>query len=343
MLGRQIGLLGLVLAGCSPEARYQRIVDRVDAGAVQLAVLEPGGGAWHGASGEDGSGEALTTDHVLLVGSNTKSWTAAIVLTLADEGRLDLDDSAAEWVPALDPAVTVRDLLQHTSGMGEYFEHDDMQGSTGEAWTPDQLIALGQDVRDDGPSQDSVYSNTNYIALGLLIEEVTGQRYADALQERVLDPLGMHSAGLVDAGEAPPENCAWGDGGIHGTVTPADPSVGWAAGSGYATAEDLVTFHEGILAGALYSADLVAEQFDAVPADLGFDDPDLVTRYGLGIMFVGIGDQTVIGHLGTLEGFASISLRDADTGAFVAVLSNSSEPADVVQPALKALRVAGKQ
>jgi len=140
-------IAALGLAGCSPEARYQRIVNRVDAPGAQLAVIEPGGDLWFGASGEADVDEAMTTEHGLLIGSNTKVWTAAVVLTLVDEERLALDDSAAAWVPQLDDAITVRDLLQHTSGLGEYFEHEDMSERLGESWTPEALIQLGQEVR----------------------------------------------------------------------------------------------------------------------------------------------------------------------------------------------------
>lgn len=338
---RLLAGVALVCAGCSPEARYQRIVNHVDAPGAQLAVLEPGGGAWFGAGGDADEGEPMTTDHLLLIGSNTKVWTAAAVLSLVDEEVLQLDDSASTWVPALDTEITLRDLLQHTSGLGEYFEHDKMEGHIGDAWAPADLIRLGQEVRDDGPGATATYANTNYIALGLVLEAVTGQPYAAVIQDRVLDPLGLTRSGIYDR-DAPPEGLAMGDGGAYDSVTSADPSVGWAAGSGYATAEELALMYEGILSGALYSDALVQQQREGVSADLGFDDPSLETAYGLGLMIVGVGDQLVIGHLGSVEGFSSMGLRDEETGAFAATLSNTSEVV-VPDPTLKALRIAGRQ
>ncbi len=135
-------LLATALPGCSAEARYQRIVNHTDAPGAQLAVHEPGGGRWFGAGGEADDGVDMTTDHLLLIGSNTKVWTAAVTLSMVDEGLLRLDDTAAAWLPELHEQITIRDLLQHSSGMGEYFEHPSMEGHRGDEWAPETLVAL---------------------------------------------------------------------------------------------------------------------------------------------------------------------------------------------------------
>jgi len=132
-----------------------------------------------------------------------------------------------------------------------------------------------------------------------------------------------------------------GDGGAFGEVTPVDASVGWAAGSGYSTAGELAVFYEAMLAGALYPTALVEEQLSAVEADLGFDEEGLETGYGLGVMFVGIDEQLLTGHLGSVEGFFSAAMRDEDTGALAVVLSNASEQV-VVEPTMRALGVASR-
>src|SRR5688572_7851885 len=119
-------LVFLASAGCNPETRYQRLLDSVDAPGGQLSVIDASGSVWSGSTGVARPDQPMTNENTLFVGSNTKMFIAAVVLQLVDEGRLSLDDSATTWVPQLDPAITVRSLLQHTSGLGEYSDHDVM-------------------------------------------------------------------------------------------------------------------------------------------------------------------------------------------------------------------------
>ncbi len=302
-------------------------------------MIEPDGDVWFGVGGDAAQGEPMTTDHRLLIGSNTKTWTAAVTLMLVDEGELSLDDAASTWVDTLDPAITIRDLLQHTSGLGEYFEHPDMKGHGGDPWAPADLIALGQGVRDDGPGA-SVYSNTNYIALGLVLEAIEEQPYAEVIQTRLFEPLELGDSGVVT--DSFPEDLALGDGGALGVVTPEHPSVGWAAGAGYSTAEDLAEFYRAMLAGELYSDALLQQQLDDVPSDLGFGQPGVTEAYGLGLMMVGVGGQELTGHLGSLTGFHGWGLRDDVSGGLVVVLTNNSEVTSV-GAVLEALAVAAEE
>ncbi|MEM7156314.1 MAG: serine hydrolase domain-containing protein [Myxococcota bacterium] len=327
--------------GAPDESPYPSILETIDTPGAQLAVLEPDGDAWFGVTGVASSGEPMTAEHQLLIGSNTKTWTAAITLMLVDEGAMSLEDSSSTWVTGLDPTITVRDLLQHTSGLGEYFAHPDMQEHTGDAWTPQELITLGRGVRDDGPGP-SVYANTNYIALGLILEGIEQQPFEEVLQARVLDPLGLDDSGLIVDPEAIPPTVAFGDGGAYGVVTPSHPSVGWAAGSGYSTAEDLAEFYRAMLGGELYGDELLALQLDDMPSDLGFGQPGVTEAYGLGLMMLDVGGQSLTGHLGAVPGFHSWGLRDDASGALAVVLTNNSEVTSI--PAvLEALAVASGQ
>jgi len=328
-------------SGGADPSPYQAIVDGIDTPGAQLAIIEPDGDMWFGVGGEAMRGEPMTPEHRLLVGSNTKVWTAAATLMLVDEGALSLDDSASTWVPSLDPAITVRNLLQHTSGLGEFFLHPDMEGNGGEAWAPGDLVALGQEVRDDGPGA-SVYANTNFIALGLILESVEGQPYPEIVQARLLDPLGLESSGIVTDPEMFPDAIAFGDGGFHGVVTPEHPSVGWAAGGGYSTAEDLAEFYRAMLGGELYGDDLLQAQLTSVPSDLGFGQPGVTEAYGLGVMDLDVGGQALTGHLGAVTGFHGWGLRDDASGALAVVLTNNSEVTSV-GPILEALAIASSQ
>ncbi|MCK6529888.1 beta-lactamase family protein [Myxococcota bacterium] len=336
--------LALLASACSAEDRYQIALGHVGSAGAQLAVIESGGVTWSGATGLAGPEAETTGETAFLIGSNTKVVTAAAVLQLVEEGSLALDDPAHPWVPQLREEITVRHLLQHTSGLGEYFDHDAMTADDGaglgQEWTPEELIQLGLEVRDDGPQSRGAYANTNFIALGRVVEAVDGRPYDVAVQARIFEPLGLDRCGVHTAGKPVPGHLAMGEGGDLGVVTRYHPSVGWAAGSAYATATQLARFYEAVFSAELYGEDLVAEQLDGNEADIGFTDEGMETAYGLGVMVIGMDGRTIQGHLGGVDGFIAIGVRDADTGAIAAVTSNSSH-ADVVGPALDALGVAG--
>ncbi|MBX2803179.1 MAG: beta-lactamase family protein [Myxococcales bacterium] len=335
--------LALVLAaGCSPEARYQRTVDRAASPGAQLVVRAPTGSTWAGASGVAEQDTPMTVDHGFLVGSNTKMMTATVILQLVDEGTLSLDDSAAGWVEGLDPAITVRDLLRHTSGLGDYFEADEVADAADQPWSPQTLITYGQQVRDDGPQSTGTYANTNFIAAGLIIESLEGRPLDEVFEERLFAPLGMHDSGLLLTGDPIPGHLAQGDGGEHGQVTRWDASVGWAAGSAYATGTDLLRFLDAVVDGELLSDELHEAQLAPLPTDLGFEEEGVTTAYGLGVMVVQARGQTILGHLGGVDGFTTASFADPDTGARVVLLANGTG-ADVVGPAIRALSIAGSK
>lgn len=334
----------VLLAACTPEGRYQRLLDRVDSPGAQLAVVHPDGERWTGAAGTAGGPGDVRPDTAFLVGSNTKVMTTAIVLQLVDEGALSLDDAAATWVPALGPGISIRDLLQHTSGVGEYFDHDDLATDEARArsWIPDELVSLGLEVRNDGPQRTATYANTNFVAAGLIVESVEERPFGEVLRDRILEPLGMERSGFVDSGEVPPSHVAQGEGGEWGTVTIVDPSTGWAAGSAYASAADLARLYEAIALGELYDPGLLDQQLDFVEADLGFQEEGMETFYGLGMMAVDVRGQRYIGHLGSVEGFSCLGLMDPESTA-VAVLTTNTSDTDFLTAPAKALGIASRQ
>ena len=333
----------LVLGACTPEARYERALKRVDSPGAQLTVTSAAGAPWDGAVGLAAPDDPMTVEHAFLVGSNTKMMTATVVLQLIDEGALALTDPVATWVPSLDPAITVRHVLQHTSGLGDYFEHPtlaaDDEARASEVWAPEALVALGREVRDDGPQATGTYANTNFIVAGLVVEALE-QRPLDAVFDaRLFGPLGMRDSGLLVSGDLTPSHLAMGDGGQHGVLTRYDPSVGWAAGSAYATGADMQRFLGAIMTGELLSDASHEAQHAPIDADLGFEEDGVHTAYGLGVMVVEAQGQTIVGHLGGVDGFTTASFADPDSGAQVVLLSNGTQ-VDVAGPAVRALTVA---
>ena len=187
------GLGSLLAFGCSQKARYQWELDSLDVPGAQMTVIEPDDDVFVGVSGVASADVPVSSSHRFAIGSVTKMFTAATVFSLVDDGALSLEDAAVAFVPGLDERVTVRDLLRHTSGVGEYFLHEDVDElrEQDRVWAPEELLALGMAVGDEGPTEVSQYANTNFIALGLLIEVVDGRPYEEALSARVLEPLGL--------------------------------------------------------------------------------------------------------------------------------------------------------
>ena len=163
-----------------------------------MAILWDDGREWAGASGlrDVNRGQPVTTDTAFALASVSKTLTAAVVLQLVDEGRLSLDDRVAPLLPgyALHPRITVRELLDHTSGLPDYFLNGKidrpLQSEPDAAWTAQDAwdYVLGPRKRFR-PGKVWYYSNTNYLLLGELVEAVTGRPLAKEIRSRLLDPL----------------------------------------------------------------------------------------------------------------------------------------------------------
>ncbi len=311
------------------EAALQRVLDEhfadVSAAAVSLGVRLPDGSWWEGVAGHACSEPA--TDVVVgdrfRLGSITKTWVAAVVLQLVDEGRVDLDASLEDYVAGfdLDPAVTVRACLAHTTGI---FDLTDDPLSVEADFS--QPIAPEEVVRQSlarapvfAPGAGYSYSNTNYFLLGLLIERVTGEPIARVFRERMLDPLGLIDTYLEDA-EPPPDA---GTPHICGNAGPVDVtdlldmSWSWAAGAMVSSSGDLCRW-----ADALWRGDVLPPALrDAMMTPTVLPDGS-AARYGLGTQITRRGGMVVVGHNGQTLGFQSELYIDPASGLCIAVLAN---------------------
>ncbi|MGR4884068.1 serine hydrolase domain-containing protein [Streptomyces sp. LARHCF249] len=308
----------------------QEIVDSGFAG-VQLRVNDPRG-EWVGSAGVRKLGESAKppTDGRFRIGSNTKTFTATLVLQLVAEGKVGLDSPAADFLPGfeLDRRITVRMLLQHTSGLfnytGEYYD----DGTTapgipwqGQEWVdnrfhtyrPEELVrlALSKPARFE-PGTDWSYSNTNYVLARLLVENVGGRPFAEEMQRRILGPLGLSGTAVPDASPEISEPHAHGyytyqDAGQWKTVDVTRGNASWisAAGDMISTTRDLHTFFSALMSGKLLPAPLLAEMRTPHPK-LG---------YGLGL-FVQEAEcgGTLFTHNGGFWGWAALMYSTPDGG-----------------------------
>lgn len=299
-----------------------------------------GARAWAG-SGTDPSGAQPTPDAPIRIGSITKTFSAVVVLSLVADGLIDLDDDAVDHLDRvdLDPRITIRDLLQHSSGLPDSTEVPRFNGILKDdptrSWAPEDILALTSTIDVEfEPGSKSSYSNNNYTVLGVLIEEVTGQPFHEALRARVLDPLGLDGTYLPVA-EDGPEPFGGYEGATFGGTTVTEPitfdftsytTASWAAGGLVSTAPDLHTFISALFEGAIIPPSLVTEM-TANPAN------------GFGIYAPEWDSPTpVLGHDGRTAGAGTFLLHAPETGMTVFTMSNANYL--FVSPATKGVAIA---
>lgn len=252
------------------------------------------------------------------IGSVTKSFVATVVMQLVDEHRLRLDDPIEAHLPGVVPGgadVTVRQLLNHTSGLYDYMSEP---GYSTNRWrgedrfddyAPRQLldVAFAHEPYF-APGTDWRYSNTNYIVVGLLIEELTGADYGDAIRDRILKPLRLRHTSVPGHTPGLPGPHAHGYTEVDGATVDAteqDPSLDWAAGEMIATTADLTRYFEALLAGELTSRRSLAAMLDTVETDTFFE-------YGLGIQRFALPcGVSMYGHSGQLLGYTTYATAKA--------------------------------
>jgi D-alanyl-D-alanine carboxypeptidase len=280
--------------------------------------------------------ERLGADHVFRVGSITKTFVATVVLQLSAEGTLRLDDSLERWLPGLVPnsqAITLRHLLNHTSGIYSYTDDSALIRSLARnpraSWTPTALVGVATAHPPlFAPGTAWSYSNTGYILLGLVVEKATGHPLAEELQRRVFVPLeltrtslpGVHTLAPPFAhGYLPPGN------GLVATprgrpvdVTLWSPSWAWAAGALVSTAADLARFYSALLHGELLAPAQLTELKTTVPIK---GSPD---HYGLGLIHTPLTCATAWGHGGAVPGYTTLAFSTEDGSRQAIVMVNTS-------------------
>jgi D-alanyl-D-alanine carboxypeptidase len=301
-----------------------------------VGVWYPGRGAWTMAAGVSDveTGDPMSLDDHVRIASITKTFVATIVLQLVEEELLSLDDHLADYITGIPNGeeITLRQLLNMTAGIFDYTAAPPV--ANGYAinpllpFTPEQAVdAIRKHDRPDfAPGTDVRYSNSNYILLGMIIEEVTGNRLPDEISQRIITPLGLSHTSFPTTPDLP-EPFAHGYqasmlGGPLRDVTRSNPSVPWAAGAMISTLADLKIWAEALATGALLTPKMQAERLafqrpPSGPQDFG---------YGLGIFEV----DGFIGHNGGIPGYNSWLLQERETGSIIIVVTNLTGTADPI-------------
>ncbi|MFJ6655784.1 serine hydrolase domain-containing protein [Streptomyces sp. NPDC091377] len=299
------------------------------------ATVRDSRGTWRATEGVGHlkTGAPRSADDTYRVGSITKTFVSTVILQLEAEGELSLDDTVDSWLPGLVTGnghdgrkITVRQLLNHTSGVfsytaddafaQEFFLKEGFFKNRFRTYAPQELVARAMEHAPDfAPGTSWNYSNTNYILAGLVIEKVTGRPYGEAVRDRIIDPLDLDDtfvpAGRPTLGErhsrAYSKLALTADGPSY-DVTVFNPSAAGAAGEMVSDSSDLNRFMSALLRGKLLPPEQLKKMKNTVPAP-GVPN----ATYGLGLieqkLSCGI---TVWGHGGGIHGSSTESVTTAD-------------------------------
>ncbi|MEV4095807.1 serine hydrolase domain-containing protein [Streptosporangium saharense] len=288
----------------------------------------------------------LTATDEYRVGSNTKTMVATLVLQLVAEGRLTLSDPVEKWLPGKVPngkAITLRMLLNHTGGLFDYTEDSALRpsivGRERRRWTSAKLLAVG--VKHDplfAPGTKWSYSNTNYAAIGAVLERATGTSLANLVRDRIARPLGLKHTYYAtdstwrgpyahgyeqDAAHMPSEVPVWfrnfAGPRRHGHVDVSGNNPGWggAAGAMVSNAQDWARFSTALMSGKLLPAAQLVQMRATVPIDARQPDGP---GYGLGIQTAATPCGTFWGHDGGIPGYLTTNITDRAGGRTASVL-----------------------
>lgn len=286
----------------------------------------------------------------MLAGSVGKTFAAATALQLVKEGKIALDDriekylGSEPWFSRLPNAesITIRQLMNHTSGLVRYEFKDkftkDLTANPAKHWKPAELVAYLLDEKapfEAGKGWD--YSDTNYIVLGMIIEKVTGRKYYDEANRRLLKPLkltdtipqdGPRLKGLVQ-GYAGPNNPFGGtDAMILNGRFAINPQFEWTGGGYVSTAHDLARWARMIYEGRAYSSELLPQVLDGVAAPmLGRE-----SKYGLGVIIRQTAAGTSYGHSGFFPGYLTDMMYFPEHKVAVALQVNTSVGRNLGKP-----------
>jgi D-alanyl-D-alanine carboxypeptidase len=329
-----------------PTAALQSMLNEKVAGSTHvpgaLLAVSRGGAQWIGVAGEADTSihTRVEATHHFRIGSLTKQFTAALILKLAEEGRLSLDDTLRQWLPGLhvpyDDRITVRMLLNHTSGVPNYatptFWNSMVFPDPGRAWQPAELVQLALAGASLQPGTVFAYCNTGYILAGMIAEAAAHESASDAMARRFFVPLGMNNTTLATGADFSgsyahgylqlPASLSVDD------VSGWNPSHAWTAGSIVSTARDLLTWADALFGGRVLSQASLDAMFTPAPPS---------TAYGMGFEMGEAADgRTLIYHTGLIPGYSSIIARHRESGLTIVVLTNrediSVETNDVITP-----------
>src|SRR5215213_4844042 len=298
-----------------------------------IAAVRTPKGTWISTRGvaDLSSGEPMRADMHHRIGSVTKPFTTTLLLQAEAEGLLSLDDTIEKYIKGVPNGdeITLRQMADMASGIADYTENKQMWAEVlsdpERVWTPQELARIG--IKDSSMFDlgiDRYYSNTNFILLGLVLEQVTGKPLERLYSKQIIKPLHLKETSFPDAEDSSiPEPHAQGytlqsQNAEPLNATDWNPSWGWAAGGMISTADDLLLYGRALGTGkGLLPPQQQAERLDSFIVNDIFND---LAYYGLGLTY----DRGWIGHGGDIPGYNTQLFYHPDLDATVVVEVNSN-------------------
>ena len=325
----------------------------VDAGyPAALAAVSDAKGESAGVAVGKGNletGQAPPMDGEVRIGSNTKTFVAVVVMQMVQEGKVGLDEPIETYLPGLikgegidGSKITVRQLLQHTSGLPEYTDttpgRSDIFQIKDHYIPPRDLLdtALGKPAAFE-PGTQWAYTNTNYVVLGMLVERVSQRPVGEQIDQRIIKKLGLSHTYFPAPGDRSikgthPQGYHLSAEGKLEDITEMDPAWAWAAGAMVSTPSELNTFFQAVFDGRLLTQSSIDEMKNGAVDASSRLGPGTV--YGLGLIGRSLTcGGTSWGHGGTIHGYQTNNAVGPDgTAAIFAVTALPSAIADQNNP-----------
>jgi D-alanyl-D-alanine carboxypeptidase len=302
---------------------------------ISAAVILPNSTTWLGVSGKSSDSEAMDSTMLFGLGSVTKTYIAALVLQLAEEGTLSVEDTVVHWIPELgqiDGNIKIRQLLNHTSGLYRYQLKPEylaaINAQPEKVWTAQEILEKFQGEPECQPGSCWGESAMDYVLLGMIIEKITGSSVSSQLATRFFTPLKLEHTFLYPEQKYPTEMMAhmWWD--VTGSGEPVDVLAGtadlplaglfsslWTSGAMHSTAEDLARFSKELFEGRALKENSLEEML--APG------PELYAgaHYGYSVVIDQVDGQTFYWHSGG-AGYSSVYYYSSKDGLSIAVLCN---------------------
>ncbi|AOR37363.1 peptidase [Streptomyces fodineus] len=353
LLAGAVAAPAVAVSGSEGHAATRKAVEAMVAAGVPgvTATAADVHGTWSMTAGvgDIRTGEPRSTADRYRVGSITKTFVATVLLQLEAEGRLSLDDTVDTWLPGVVRGhghdgrhITVRRLLNHTSGIFSFTEDKDFQSAyftkdgfyrhRYDTLTPRELVAIAMRHKPDfAPGASWHYSNTNFVVAGMVIEKVTGHSYATEIKRRILAPLRLRATSLPGTRLTVPRPSSRAyskftdpKGPVY-DVTALNPSIASSAGEMISDSADLDRFYGALLGGRL----LPPRQLKEMKTTVEMKDSAYPGGYGLGIMETPLScGVRVWGHDGGIHGSTSTAVTTQDGRRSLAFNSNGDWTGD---------------
>ncbi len=324
----------------------QTIIVQEHIPGLSVAVVQEGEPIWvkgYGLANVEHSVPA--TEHTVYeIASIGKTFTATVTMMLVEEGIISLDDFIVDYLdnpPEAWHPVTLKHILSHQSGIPSYTDAQNYWDITRLDLSKAEILALIADLPlKFQPGELNAYDNTGYYLLGLMLEKVTGQSYEELLRDRIFAPLGMNATIMNNPASIVPHRAAgyrWQNHTLRNKPY-YSPSVTYSAGGQLSSVEDMLKWERALCGEILLRQSTLDMMWSPHPSIGGCEWEKLRYVAGLGWFILNYGDRRVVGHNGSILGFATNITRFIDDKITVILFCNLDK---IARPDAIAKEIAG--